>query len=521
MNKDFNSWPNKEYSINALLLDEENPRIKYGEENQKLNQKQIINFLIENEKVFELARDISEENYFPIENLIVCIENGKKVVLEGNRRAAALKILQEPNKYLSKNRANILLKNISQESYIATNKVKCVVAPDRESAMLIIYKKHRGLPLERWKTGNQYKYVVDICYRENFDIDKVCEILNENRSSILSILKIYNLFLEGKEILEEEGVFIDNGNFEFTNLERLYNYAPAREISGIDFSEDKGELIVKLPDYEFKKRISEIFKILKNEKGFSRKFNSEKDKEKFIERLKENPNFDFSVSNIEGQIKSRNNKKEDFSLESNKEQNEVLPKPKLPTKCIPDEKEIIFNDQKLDALFKELKSLSNKKVYSFAILLRSYLEQSLYFYLTQNNLMDDLSEKLNARNKKHNEKKVETLISSLKGRYGISEEIDPELIMKILKFDQGKDYSNVGLKDMLDYVNDHRLGSYLNLDTKELQVVKEEIELIKKGMDLAVHNIKYPLSFEHNKTSWEKLEPLLEALSNNINTENK
>lgn len=522
MYNDYSTWDTYEYSLSSLYLDDKNPRIKYRG-NDKLNQKQIIDFLIENEKVYELAKKISEEGYFPNENPIICIENDKKVVLEGNRRTAALKILQNPNKYLSKPRANILLQNIARNNF-SRDKIRCIIAPNRLLASPIIYERHNGTSLQRWKTGNQYLFVAEMYYEDALSIEEICEVLNETKSKVLKPLKAYNLFLEGKEILEKENIILDIGSFDFTNLERFYAYDEARILLGIDFNDENGELIINLPQQEFEKRVLEIFKILIDAERFSRDFNREEDKKNFIENLKKNPNFDFSVSNTESQTKSKSSEQRE-SLEDKKKNTTTRKKRRrtvtIENCIIPRNKEIIFENDKLDTLFQELKSLPIDKVYSFAILLRSYLEQSLYFYLTQNNLMDDLSEKLNARNKKHNEKKVETLISSLKGRYKISEDIATEPIMEILKLNKDKDYSNVGLKDMLDYVNDQMLGSYLNLDTKELQVVKEEIELIKKGMDLVVHNIKYPLSSIHNGISWKKLEPLLEALSNNINTENK
>src|SRR5690606_19569351 len=99
----------------SLNLDVNNPRLKYR--GTPLNQKQIIDLLIKNEKVYELARKISEEGYFVGEATIICIENNKKVVLEGNRRTAALKILQDPKKYLSSVRTNTLLNNIVKNNF--------------------------------------------------------------------------------------------------------------------------------------------------------------------------------------------------------------------------------------------------------------------------------------------------------------------------------------------------------------------------------------------------------------------
>ena len=95
---DYSLWETYEYSLNSLHLDLNNPRLKYR--GVSLNQPEIIKFLIANEKVYELAKKISEEGYFVGEEPIICIEKKKKVILEDNRKTASLKLLQNRKKYL-------------------------------------------------------------------------------------------------------------------------------------------------------------------------------------------------------------------------------------------------------------------------------------------------------------------------------------------------------------------------------------------------------------------------------------
>src|SRR5690606_37593526 len=125
---------------------------------------------IKNEKVYELAKKITEEGYFVGEARIICIENNKKVVLEGNRRTAALKILQDHKKYLSTVRANTLLANIVKNNFPTDKKLRCFIAPNRLLANPIIYSRHNGASLEKWKTGNQYVFVAEMYYEDGLSI---------------------------------------------------------------------------------------------------------------------------------------------------------------------------------------------------------------------------------------------------------------------------------------------------------------------------------------------------------------
>ena len=305
---DYSAWETFEYKLSSLHLDLNNPRIKYR--GVPLNQTQIMKFLIENEKVYELAKKISEEGYFVGEEPIICIENNKKIVLEGNRRTSALKLLQDPKKYLSNAKANILLQNILKNNFPVDKKLRCYIAPNRLLANPIIYERHQGTSLEKWKTGNQYAFVAEMYYEDGLVIEDICDVLNESRAKILKPLKAYNLFLEGQNVLEkEEGIKVDIAEFEFTNLERFYSYEEARELLGIEFNNENGELIINLPKEEFEKRLLEVFKILIDSERFSRDFNKDDDKKQFLENLKKNPNFDFNVKTENSTTESKSTEK--------------------------------------------------------------------------------------------------------------------------------------------------------------------------------------------------------------------
>jgi ParB-like chromosome segregation protein Spo0J len=83
-----------ELPVSELHFDRENPRlVEFGIESQPRLRRKILSILWEAMDVMELVLSISSSGYFPHEPLIVTEENGKQVVLEGNRRLAALKVL--------------------------------------------------------------------------------------------------------------------------------------------------------------------------------------------------------------------------------------------------------------------------------------------------------------------------------------------------------------------------------------------------------------------------------------------
>ena len=516
---DYSTWETFEYTISTLQLDVKNPRIRHKD--GIINQRQIIQYLVANEKVYDLAKKMSEEGYFVGEEPIICLEGGKKVVLEGNRRVAALKVIEDPDKYLTKAKAKNLKENIKNNKF-SKKKQRCYIAPNRLEANPIIYERHHGSTLQKWKTGNQYAFVADMYHVDCLSIEDICRVLNEKKSKVIRPLKAYNLFVECRDVLfKEEGNYIDIANFDITNLERLYTYEPARELMGIVFSEDTGALDIQLPREEFESRILVIFKKLIDAEAFSREFNDENDKKKYIEELKKHPNFDLTIR--VGSVSSKSITSEDrasLEEEKNKKTHRTKKKASKISKSypiIPKDKVISFENDKLNDLFAELKTLPVDKKFAFANLLRTYLEQSLFYFLEQKELLDDLNRKVNEDNKKNGIAKVKKVISYIKGKHHIEDDIDVDKLMELLRFSGNKEYSGTNLQTMLNYVVNQIMQDHLSVD--KYKNLKQYIKIVKEELDLSVHNINRALDVDTNKRAWAHLEPVFDFLSNNLKPE--
>ena len=513
---DYSNWPEKEFSLNSLNLDLNNPRLNYGD--VILTQSGIINFLIENENVFELAKEISEKGYFVGESPIICEEKNKKVILEGNRRTAALKILQAPEKYLTKKRAEILKANIAKNNIDVSKKINCFISPNRLMANPIIYSRHKGDSLKRWKTGNQYSFLADMIYRDGLTVEEISNSLGLSSTQTMEPLKAINLFLEGKKLLEQKGIVISVKDFEFTNLERFYKDADGREFLGIDFNNETGELIVNIPDEEFQKRCTHIFEQILNTKAFSREFGNKEEKKTYIENLKTIPDFDFTVEN-----KLQNTKSVSADKKAENDSLKKEPINKKPNKnvisannfyYIDTNETLNFNDEKIDALFNELKTLPKGKAYSFAILLRTYLEQLLFLYLTKRQLFDNVGQTEKTKKDTNNLKKVKTLETYLKTNHDLQTDLDKEAVLGLLGFKTKGEFDGSSLGIMLDYTINHKLRDLLS--SNEFRNQKNYLTSVKDGLDLAVHNIDFVIDKGHNIRAWKTLLKFFKALESDL-----
>lgn len=131
-------------SLNNLILDNENAR--HGELS---DQSEILKWMStgkDKQKLYELAKEISKKGLSPIE-LPMAIpsdeSDGVYIVVEGNRRISAVKMLRDlqkcPDDAFRKKLAFLQKNSVSLPS-----KIECVVVPDLEAAEYWIRLRHGG-----------------------------------------------------------------------------------------------------------------------------------------------------------------------------------------------------------------------------------------------------------------------------------------------------------------------------------------------------------------------------------------
>lgn len=130
----------QEIELEKLEFDKKNYRIFLGKD-----QDDTFNLLVEKENMnlVDMAKDIAANGLSPIDISAVVKKDreDKYTVIEGNRRLAAIRLLEKPS--LAKNsqitNALVLLSQEYQENPI--KKVLCVVMPDKETAMQWVDRK--------------------------------------------------------------------------------------------------------------------------------------------------------------------------------------------------------------------------------------------------------------------------------------------------------------------------------------------------------------------------------------------
>ena len=163
-----------ELSIQSLKLDPSNPRLP-----QSLvgaNQKELVPYIARNYNAIEVARSIAVHGYFPSEPLIVIKEDDSYVVVEGNRRLAALTILTDPDKAKGFEDA-IEWAELAEQAELPA-RIPVIVASDRQSVIPVIGYRHIS-GIEPWDPYAKARFIASLVDDEMLDFRQVADLVGE------------------------------------------------------------------------------------------------------------------------------------------------------------------------------------------------------------------------------------------------------------------------------------------------------------------------------------------------------
>lgn len=197
-----------------LQLDEYNPRFILP---QGSSQSDILSYLLENEEVLDLAKGINSNRGLLIgERIIVCKENNKYVVVEGNRRASACKILLDnsllPLAYKKK------LVNINKETLSNISQIPVDVANSRLEAQSAIGTKHIS-GVKKWNPYAKIKF-----FAAQFDsgrsLEYISDITSIPKPRVTSDIKSYKIIQYAYNLPiwsdDEKKILFDFENFDIS-----------------------------------------------------------------------------------------------------------------------------------------------------------------------------------------------------------------------------------------------------------------------------------------------------------------
>ena len=279
------AWPIETHSVNDLYLDMENIRIPIIHPAQDA----VIIDLFENENAFDIAKSYSQNRLFPDEVPIgVKDESGKIIVIEGNRRVAALKALLTPEIVPTFERRLKALINPGIEV------INICIAPSKSAALQQIANRHTIAYRRPWEPLRQAFFYQSQLNNGKTIEELIVEYPEQDVVSFIRRLEIYHLAKTidyGDEEINQK--VANERKFPISTVERFFDDVEIREQFGVTIDKTgrfHGHIQKEEFDKPFKKLISEIA----TNKINSRNSNNHEERKKiFLDKLEpaEKPNL--------------------------------------------------------------------------------------------------------------------------------------------------------------------------------------------------------------------------------------
>ncbi|MBQ8484730.1 MAG: hypothetical protein IJ534_01110 [Bacteroidaceae bacterium] len=440
-------------SLSNLYLDLRNPRYE-----EQASQNEALNTIASEQKgkLLVLLKDILVNGLNPSDMPIVMPapqkENGY-IVLEGNRRIAALKLFKKPR----------ILTNVAmQQRYRklhdvyknkSVNTVECLLVNSREEANLWIERKHEGemngAGTVKWNSVQSERFRANKTGRGT----KAVQLID---------------FMKAAEL--DDAVFFEEiAKVSVTNLERFLSTPDVRTTLGLEIN--NGEYFSRYEWAEVQKGLKTIVRRFNQEDFSVRDIYRKEDRMRFLSKipLEELPDKskkaestwklnDFSPQNIKsgqtivgtGSVNMDDAEQTDTQLEigSQTDDEQQQERPTSRTTFLPETLTLSIPSDRINRIYSELKLLSHLSMpNTCAVMLRVFLELSVDKYMEAFKLLKN-GALTGARDSRDLKQKTNEVIHHMK-----QTKMADEAIIKGIKTEVNKDSSLSSIDTMNAYVH--------------------------------------------------------------------
>lgn len=231
----------KYIKLENLKLDVDNPRLPHSLHGK--GEKEIIDYMLLEGNLIELMLSIGENGYFAGEQLLVVEdESNNYVVVEGNRRLSAVKLLNDPSlAKVQKNRVGKVMEELVDKTF--PKEIPCLIfETEQDINKYLGYKHITGI--KEWKLLQKARYLYELKNTLFSDISQeqasreLAKIIGSRKSYVKRILVSFEIY----KIIEDEAYFGVRGwndtNFYFNYISDSLNKDNISSFLGVDMTDE-------------------------------------------------------------------------------------------------------------------------------------------------------------------------------------------------------------------------------------------------------------------------------------------
>jgi hypothetical protein len=220
-----------------LSFDKQNPRIAEFSVGNDLSEQDIIKILWNVMGVEEIVLSIKASGFFEHEPLIAVKENNQLVVIEGNRRLAAVKCILNPElaDYIGINKNTLYVPDAIKEALIT---VPVIFVNERKDAWKFIGFKHINGPA-KWGSYAKAQYISLIKNEYHITLEEIASQIGDTHKTVQKLYQGLQVIEQAEHIGKFDRTDINAPRLYFSHLYTGLSYEGIKDFIGIkDVSEE-------------------------------------------------------------------------------------------------------------------------------------------------------------------------------------------------------------------------------------------------------------------------------------------
>ena len=221
------------FGADELHFDSQNPRLI--EFSRTENESELLNILWSNMAVNELVLSILANGFFHNEAMYAVRENGKVVIVEGNRRLAAVKAILDPdsirNGGMNKYRERISKELVNE----LKNDLPVIMLNSREEAWRYIGFKHVN-GAAKWDSYAKAEYIAQVHNNYNVPLEEIATQIGDSNQTTLKLYQGLMVLNQADKETDFKKADVYYKRIYFSHVYTAIMYTSMQEYLGLDMA---------------------------------------------------------------------------------------------------------------------------------------------------------------------------------------------------------------------------------------------------------------------------------------------
>jgi hypothetical protein len=220
--------------INKLEFDTHNPRLVEFDHQGNVGEEKLVEILCRVMSVEEIILSLHHSGYFKNDPLIAIPNKDKYIVIEGNRRLAAIKVITQYEKY--KKFYPTILPPPTEEVVSRLQKIPVVIEQSRENAWQFIGFKHVN-GASKWNSYAKAEYIAQVHNQFNVSLTDIGLQIGDTNKTVQRLYQSLMVIdqAENKKVFNKSD--INAPRLYFSHLYTGLQYEGIREYIGLKEAE--------------------------------------------------------------------------------------------------------------------------------------------------------------------------------------------------------------------------------------------------------------------------------------------